>query len=150
MPMLFSLLAVALLVAAAVTDLGWRRIPNGLVLALAGLGLVRLGFAFAEGAPVAGLAADLVACLALLVLGAFALQARILGGGDVKLFAAAALWVGLSGLLPFLMRTALAGGLLAVALLIWGLARREKARQSSLPYGVAIAVGGVLTIFAHP
>ena len=66
----------------------------------------------------------------------------ILGGGDVKLLAAAALWLGAAALMPFLMATALAGGLLAVAFLAWALVRRDRGRVA-LPYGIAIAAGGV-------
>ena len=65
----------------------------------------------------------------------------MLGGGDVKLLAAAALWTGSAALLPFLMATALAGGLLAALFLAF--ARRE-GKPVALPYGVAIAAGGIL------
>lgn len=146
---MLCVLATGLFAAAAVCDLGWRRIPNGLVLGLFGLGLARLGLAWGAGAPLAGLTADLAASLLLLALGTLAFQARLLGGGDVKLFAAAALWIGVADLLPFLARTALAGGVLAVGVLAWGLATRGRGAQGSLPYGVAIALGGILTTFAH-
>lgn len=145
-----TVLATGLFVAAAVSDLGWRRIPNGLVVALFALGLLRLGLDWGAGASIATLAADLAASLVLLGLGAVAFQARLLGGGDVKLLAAATLWIGLADLLPFLVRTALAGGVLAIGMLLWGLVRRGRGAHGSLPYGVAIALGGILTAFAHP
>ena len=70
----------------------------------------------------------------------------LLGGGDVKLLAAGALWLGAAALGPFLLATVLAGGVLAVAFLLAGLLRRRAAgaAAASLPYGIAIAAGGIL------
>jgi prepilin peptidase CpaA len=65
----------------------------------------------------------------------------MLGGGDVKLLAASALWTGSAALLPFLTATALAGGLLAAVFLVFA---RRGGRRVALPYGVAIAAGGLL------
>jgi prepilin peptidase CpaA len=81
--------------------------------------------------------------------------ARALGGGDVKLLAAAALWAGPDHFTLFLLTTALAGGVLAMAALLWrrfapllALWRQIAgldvlAARPVLPYGVAIAAGGV-------
>jgi prepilin peptidase CpaA len=61
-----------------------------------------------------------------------------MGGGDVKLLASTSVWAGPALVFPLLMVTALAGGLVAVGVLA---ARR---RRSPLPYGVAIAAGGLV------
>jgi len=44
---------------------------------------------------------------------------RIMGGGDGKLLAATALWTGHEHLMAFLLLTALAGGILTIALLLY-------------------------------
>jgi prepilin peptidase CpaA len=79
------------------------------------------------------------------------------GGGDAKLFAGAALWVGLNTLYEYALIAALLGGLLTFALLMLrGLPlppslmtrpwiARLTARDSGIPYGVALALA-VLTV----
>ena len=79
-----------------------------------------------------------------------------IGGGDAKLFAVSALWLGWSGLPIFLVATALAGGVLAVMLLNarspvlkpyftgapnWFI--RLVTPGAEVPYGVAIAAGAL-------
>jgi prepilin peptidase CpaA len=78
------------------------------------------------------------------------------GGGDAKLMAAVVVWLGWRGLAPFVLVTGLAGGALALGLI---LARRNilagfaasgpawlgrlLAEDGDLPYGLAIAVGAL-------
>lgn len=144
MPAALTLAALALLVAAATTDVLERRIPNAVTLALALVGLARLGLALGAGAPPLPIVADVVAAAAVFAVGAAGFNAGLVGGGDVKLLAAAALWLGAAALLPFLMATALAGGVLAALFLVRGFVRPGGGRVA-LPYGVAIAAGAVLT-----
>jgi prepilin peptidase CpaA len=139
---LLTLAAVGLLAAAAVTDGRSRRIPNLLPLGLALLGLARIAVELADGGGIAAPALDLAAAAAIFLAGAVAFRFRLLGGGDVKLIAAAALWLGAAALGPFLLVTALAGGALALGFLVWRLIGRGGA--SGLPYGIAIAAGGIL------
>jgi prepilin peptidase CpaA len=144
--LLLSLSAIALFAAAAVTDLTSRRVPNRLALALALVGLVRIGLALWEGGGALGSAFDLAAALAVFAVAAVGFQFGLLGGGDVKLLAAGALWLGAAALGSYLAATVLAGGLLAIGFLLWHLvAGRRGAGKSSLPYAVAIAAGGILT-----
>lgn len=77
---------------------------------------------------------------------------RWMGGGDVKLFAACALWTGMGKLLPFVIAVGLVGGLLALALIIfrriigllapktWNIPKIFRSR-APVPYGIAIAAG---------
>jgi len=75
--------------------------------------------------------------------GAFALN--MMGGGDVKLIGALALWLPLGQLVPFLLVMSIIGGVITLAM--WA---REKIRKSGsvleVPYGVAIALAGLWTI----
>jgi len=145
MTLLLTLCALALFAAAAATDIGARRIPNRLTLALALVGLARIALAPA-GAAVLSLGVDLGAAAVVFLLGTAGFHLRLLGGGDVKLLAAGALWIGATSLPPYLMTTVLAGGLLALGFIVWHLALGKRgAAAPSLPYGVAIAAGGILT-----
>ena len=76
----------------------------------------------------------------LLFAGAFYLGA--MGGGDVKLAGALALWFSPFETLKLIVIMSLAGGLLT--LLVAGIHRaRKKEGRPEVPYGVAIAVGGM-------
>jgi prepilin peptidase CpaA len=82
------------------------------------------------------------------VLLAGAFYAGMMGGGDVKLAAALALWFSPQSTIRFLVIMSLAGGVLTMALLVWHRAKRREGRPE-IPYGVAIAFGG-LAILAQP
>ena len=143
--LLVALLAT-LLVVAAVID--WRTfiISNRLNLAIAALAVP---FWVVSGT---GLWPD-VAVQVALAAGAFLLfallfQLGMMGGGDVKLAAALALWFPPAAYLKFLVLMSMAGGLLTAGLLIAHRARAKTGRPK-IPYGVAIAAGA-LVILAEP
>lgn len=128
---LFSILIVA----AMVSDLRHLRIPNSLCLALLGvLVATRLG----AGQPVV-LGWGLVVGVAALAVGIALYAVRVWGGGDAKLLAVVAAWVGTEGVVRLLATTAVAGGLLAAAFM---LVRRRRPIEG-MPYGVAIGVGAL-------
>lgn len=140
------------LVVAALWDVATFRIPN------------TLNLAFLSLFPLAGLLAPqppdwlwhLAAFGVVLAVGFPLFLLRLLGGGDVKLLVAAALWLGWDRLLEFSILVALAGGALSLALVVlrlplmqmaWahlGRTPRVLQKQAPVPYGVAIAVGGLL------
>ncbi len=149
-----------LVIGAAVKDISSFTIPNWISIALTvafipaalalGVSIPSIGISFAVGVAALALAA-----------GMFALG--WIGGGDAKLMAAAALWVGLKGIAPFALYTGLAGGALALALVAlrsaWlrplveagpGWARRLATPGEAAPYGVAIAVGALAAFALHP
>lgn len=110
-----SLLTIAVLtgglVTAAAIDMRTRRIPNELTAAMSGLGLALA----ATGISGIGLGAALVGCalgLALMMPG-YMLGAT--GAGDVKLMAAVGALVGPGLVVTAFLFTAVAGGVLAVA-----------------------------------
>lgn len=164
-PLLAAALAIvfsALVLTAALKDVTSYTIPNWISLALvAAFPLAAL----ASGLPLTLIAQNAGIGLVALLAGMAMFALRWLGGGDAKLFAAVALWLGWPALLPFLITTALAGGGLALLLLSlrapvirpyvlvgpdWftRLARPGEAA----PYGVAIALGALAafpqTLFA--
>lgn len=133
-----------LLVVAAVGDVRRYTIPNRLCGLIALLALPYwLVTAIALDQPLwplfgTQLLIGLCAFVALAAL--FAL--KVMGGGDVKLMAAITLWLPLAQLWPFAIWIALAGGAVAIILL---LVRKPQAGvRRSVPYGVAIATGGII------
>jgi len=142
-----------LVIWAAVRDATSYTIPNWIPLALIGAFPVA---AVATGLPLASAGVDLAVGAVALFVGMAMFALRWIGGGDAKLFAAAALWLGLSPSLTYLAVTALAGGALAVGLLALRSAMLKPyvpqgpswfARLASpgenVPYGVAIALGAL-------
>ncbi len=154
--LVICLIFPALLIYAAVHDVATMTIPNWVSILLA--------LAFLPAAAIAGLSMSEtgihlgVGALAL-VAGAALFYMGVWGGGDAKLIAAAAIWLGASGGLPFLYGVAVVGGALAVVLIV---ARRLKLKSSmnwlsrllspteGAPYGVAIAGGGLWAASASP
>ena len=138
-------LAIALVIA-AFTDLRRRQIDNWLNAAIA-LGAPL--FWWASGISLwPGVAIQLgVALAAFAVLaGLFALRA--MGGGDVKLLTALALWIEPEWFLRLLLMMALLGGVLTLVFGAWHVTRRRKDRLA-IPYGVAIASAGLWVLTVH-
>lgn len=138
---LLAALAIALLFA-AFTDLRSRQISNKLNAAIA-LGAPL--FWWASGLSLGDIAWQVgVALISLVILaGFFAL--RWMGGGDVKLLAALALWVQPMLFLQLIIAMAIIGGVLTLAFGAWHIARRQRDRLA-IPYGVAIAAAALLVI----
>ena len=135
---LIAVLACAML-AAALEDIARLRISN-----LTSLVVFAGAIAAAVIAgPTWGLWQNGVVFLAILLLGTAAFSRGLLGGGDVKLFAAAGLWFDLGSALWFVALVFLSGGLVAIVyLLIRPFRRRAVAKKDRrIPYGIAIAVG---------
>lgn len=147
------------LVMAGVSDFRTLRIPNWLTGALA------LAFpvaALAVGQPVDWMS-HLGAGLAVFAIAAGLFALRLMGGGDVKLLAATALWIGLGQILPYLTLVALVGGVFAVGCVmlrhplvqaaILATVRRLPVfadKHLPIPYGIPIAVAGVLMVPVLP
>jgi prepilin peptidase CpaA len=153
------LIAFALLLLLAAWQ-DWRtmHIADGISLGIIGLftawALTGLG---AGSLSLADLALALVCAAGMFGLGALGFAAGAIGGGDVKLAAAASLFAGQAFLLDFVMVTAVVGGLLAVAILVGapigpvvsaGAGRVRARLRGSLPYGPAIAAGGLWVALA--
>jgi prepilin peptidase CpaA len=147
------------LVLAGVSDFRTLRIPNYLTAALA--------LAFPLAVLLAGEKVDwlshLEAGLIVFAGAAILFALRVMGGGDVKLLAATALWAGLGQVIPLLVLVALIGGVFAMAVLalrhpfvqttILATLRRLPAfaqARMPIPYGIPIAVAGLLMVPALP
>lgn len=138
-------LAIALLFA-AVTDLRHRTIANWLNAAIA---LAAPLFWWASGLALwpdaalqVGVAAGAFAILAAL----FAIGA--MGGGDVKLLTALALWIPPMLFVQLLLIMAIVGGVLTIVMGAWHVMRRRRERLA-IPYGLAIACAGLWILGTH-
>lgn len=136
--LLLGLLA-AMLAIAAFTDIRARIIPNGLNLAIALLAGV---WWWANGLGIADISIQIGLAFGALILFGACFAAGMMGGGDVKLIAALALWLPGGALLQMLVWMALAGGVLTVAMLAIHAIRRAPGRPE-IPYGVAIVIATI-------
>jgi prepilin peptidase CpaA len=137
---LLLLALAAILVVAAVVDVRTFTISNRLNLTVALLAPVY--WVTVALSPWPGIAVQIAAAATVFVLFAAAFYAGMMGGGDVKLAAALALWFSPLTTLRFLVLTSLAGGVLTLAVVAWHRARKREGRPE-VPYGVAIAAGGI-------
>lgn len=136
---LLAALAIALAVAAA-TDIATRRIGNRLNAAIA---LVAPLFWWASGLSLwPGVAVQLALAAVTLALCAGLFAIRAMGGGDVKLLTALALWIEPAAFARLVLAMALLGGVLTL-LMIAARARRGRGERLAVPYGVAIAAAGL-------
>ena len=154
-----------LLVTGCVTDLKSRRIPNELVAAILGTGLLFALYSpsavTALGMSVAGTAVGFAIWIPFYLAGA-------IGAGDVKFFAAAGSWLGPGATWRAALVAAVVGGILAIAFLLLekrlgsvlrrlamaassgsvaGLSERTvdtSTKHRALPYGVALAIGALV------
>jgi len=141
---LLGALAIALLFA-AFTDLRRRRIDNWLTAAIAlgaplfwlasGTSLLDVGFQFA-----------LAAITFIFMAALFAM--RGMGGGDVKLLTAIALWIPPIPYVTLLIVMAVAGALVSIAAVAWHVGRRREGR-TQVPYGIAISAAGLWVLATH-
>ncbi|MFB6452394.1 A24 family peptidase [Bradyrhizobium tunisiense] len=158
-----SILEVLLLLHVATLDIATRTIRNEICLALAVLGIV------AQLASPMQLVESLIAAAILFLVLLVIYMRGWMGGGDVKLLAALAVGLPVNGIIQMLVVTAWAGGVLAVlhvtmrnlpypklapagssfARRVYAVERWRHLRHAPLPYGVAIACGGIWAIFSR-
>jgi prepilin peptidase CpaA len=137
---LLLLVLAAILVVAAVIDARTFTISNrlnGVVAVLAPVYWLSVPMA-----PWPGIAIQLIAAAVVFGILACAFFAGMMGGGDVKLAAALALWFPPIATVKFLVLMALAGGVLTTFILAWHRAGKREGRPQ-IPYGIAIAFGGI-------
>ncbi len=154
---------ILLLLHVAAIDIATRLIPNEICLTLALLGII------GQFAGPTHILESLVVATVLFLLLLVVYQRGAIGGGDVKLLVALAIGLPLTGVIHLLTVTALAGGVLAAAHLtmrflpcprpvpagssllrrVYAVERWRNLRHAPLPYGAAIACGGIWTVLSH-
>lgn len=152
-------LVPALVIVAALKDLTSMTIPNWIS------GLLILGFApaaWASGLDLAAVGGHLAAGVLALAVGIGLFAGRIIGGGDAKLMAAAALWLGWGSAGMAALWIGLFGGAFCLLLILarrgfqpyvvgmGGWAGRLLEPKGDIPYGVAICAGVLMVFPASP
>ncbi len=148
--------AAGLLIFAAISDAQRYLIPNLICLAL-----LLLFPLYVVTAPNEVAWAQHLGVFVLVLAAGFAMFAwNIAGAGDIKLLAVTGLWAGPHLVALFLFVTAITGGLLALIVagityrrnLVRGAKNAVALARVPIPYGVAIAIGGLCTLvmLSHP
>lgn len=132
-----------MLVAAAVTDLRSRTISNYLNLAIALLAPLYWWACSIAIWPDMAVQLGLGLAVFALFAGLFALG--MMGGGDVKMFAALALWFPWQALFSLLVIMALIGGVVTLVTVIHHRVTRRMGRPE-VPYGVAISLAALWVV----
>jgi prepilin peptidase CpaA len=143
---------------AAFTDLLTMTIPNRVSIALV---VIFAALAAYAHMPLATALSHVTCALVMLAATFVMFQMGWIGGGDAKLAAATALWLGFDHLLDYGLAASLVGGALTLAIL--ELRRREPRavtssprfahlcdKMAGVPYGVALAIGGLLVYPQSP
>jgi len=143
----------ALMAFAAASDLFTMTISNRVSMALAA-GFVALAVMSGMASTDILLHLGAAALVLVVAFGCFAMG--WVGGGDAKVAAAAALWFGFAHLMNYLLYASLFGGALTLLLvqfrqwpLPYSLAGqawllRLHAKESGIPYGIALAIGALM------
>lgn len=138
---------------AGLRDLTTMTIPNWLALALVVIFFVA---AAVSSMPFRDIAQHTAVGAACLLIGMAFFARGWIGGGDAKLMAAVALWVGWAQVLPYFVMASLLGGALTLAILGYrnlplpafvarcDWAMRLHNRAEGVPYGIALALAGLL------
>ncbi len=154
---------LALLAWAVVTDLRARIIPNTVSVLVIGLYALRTAIDWPNATPLA----DLAVAAAVLTIGFILFARNCIGGGDVKLITALALWAGPQHMMAMAFVISLTGGVIAAGMLLSAMATRPQAAgdgpgdrndaatavplmRRPVPYAVAIAAGGLYLTLQHP
>jgi prepilin peptidase CpaA len=143
----------ALMALSASMDLLTFTIPNRICVSLA---LGYLVLAAPLGVPAADILLNMSCALAILALAFVMFNLGWVGGGDAKLAAATAMWLGWSSILDYGVAAAIFGGVLTLIILgarmaplPAGLGRvpwvaRLHDSKSGVPYGIALAAAGLM------
>jgi len=152
---------------AVISDIRFFILSNKLCLSVALLYPIFIASAYLAGTP---LPLDYIAWSIGISLAIFAFLVALfalgyIGGGDVKLIPAIALWAGPAYTLKFLLITTICGGAVALAILKYikkysfsdkssekinfsvSKSAESENEENSIPYGIGIAVGGLYVAF---
>lgn len=142
-------LAAILLIAAALNDAHKYKIPNIICAALLILFPI-----YVATAPRSIEWDQHLMVFGLMLISGFAMfLGNLAGAGDIKLMAVTGLWAGPHLIAVFLIMTAIAGGIVALTMAVLTYIRNNTRKQAvtlskvPIPYGVAIAVGGLSTLY---
>lgn len=137
-----------LLLSAGIEDARTREIADRKNAAIA---LLAPSWWWASGQAVwPDIALQVAMAIGIFLLFAQAFRIGMMGGGDVKMITALALWLPPQPLMRMLLVMSIAGGAVTLAMLVDHRIRRartgEEAGAIEVPYGVAIAMAGLIVL----
>ena len=159
MELLPLLIFPSLLIIAAIYDLTTMTIPNWISAVLL---IAFVGLSLGMGAPLSMIGTGLGIGFGFLLLGMAFFALGWLGGGDAKLIAATAVWFSGPEAVTFIVYVMLIGGVETLLLVSFRQVllpapfqsipwvSRLHAAGGDLPYGVAIAAGGLVALSQAP
>lgn len=146
---------IAVVLYGAWSDARELRIPNWVSLVLLAVFVPQ---ALISGIGLEAIAWHLGAGVLILIVGFALFALGLFGGGDAKLLAACALWVGWDPLLHFIVAVTVVGGILSLAVVLlrkglgmwpnWLVHSAEGlfVPNKAVPYGIAIAAGAMIVV----
>ncbi|MBU6206658.1 MAG: prepilin peptidase [Alphaproteobacteria bacterium] len=140
------LILILLLLIACVTDWRERIIPHWLNIGIAALAPIQWWVLGWHVWP--DIAAQLGLGIGVLLVFILFQALGQMGGGDVKLLGALALWFPWLPMMQLLVAMAIFGGFLTLLMLILHRMRKSEGKPE-IPYGIAIAAAGILQIYKH-
>jgi len=148
------------LVYAVVSDVRRLTIPNRASIVIA---VAFLPAALLAGLELSDIAIHYAVGAGLLAIGIIAFSRNLMGGGDIKLLAAAGIWAGVGQLGPYLALVAVLGGVVAALVLTAHKLRKvapfldavgwlggESAKMQPIPYGAAIGAAAIYLFIENP
>lgn len=133
---------ILLLVSAGIEDARTREIANWKNAAIA---LLAIPWWFAIGMTPLAIAVQVGVAIAVFALFVLTFYLGQMGGGDVKMLGALALWFPFLPLVNMLIVMSLIGGVMTLVMLVEHKARK-KSVALEIPYGVAIAIAALLIL----
>lgn len=151
-----TIFGICIFAVVAYGDIRTRRIPNEFIVAILALAAVRIAVVGDPNAALYTLAAGVALFAATFLL----FWRGFLGGGDVKLMTATGLLIGYHDFFQFLFVMSVSGALVALAVLSRDKVGRravtapnpedrETTARLTVPYGVAIAAAGIVTLLVQ-
>ena len=132
---------------AALTDIRSKRVPNKLVLGMAGVWILTIvpQLFFQTEKAIAIMKSGLIgfAMAGLLFLVVYLISQKGLGGGDVKLMAVSGLYLGFNGVLPTMLYGSVLASLFAIILIL----AKKIGRKDAIPLVPFLYIGMLLTVF---
>jgi len=143
--------AITALILAAISDIKRYIIPNWIVVAILLSYIISAIFM-----PIGYIFSGFIVGIVVFSVGSVLFSLGLMGGGDVKLLAAVSLWAGVAHVVAFMLVTSLCGAALGVIMLSplrrlmpppsEGALRLTGANRTPMPFGAAIAFGGVFVL----
>lgn len=134
---------IVLLIWAGIEDARLRTIANWKVASIA---LLAPLWWWANGAAPIEIGVQIGIAIVVFAVFCAAFHFGAMGGGDVKLIGALALWLPLQPLMGMLIVMSLVGGVVTVVMIV-DRSIRKPSGTMEVPYGVAIAIAGLLAIY---